>query len=237
VSRKAKSRNARSSCSSINRAQGVALSEAEPPKVAERIFGSGLPLACRYAELLTSSGVERGLLGPREASRIWDRHLLNCAVVGELLPRAARVVDIGSGAGLPGIALACARPDLRIDLVEPMVRRVTFLEEAVAALALSERVSVVRGRAEERAVVRRLAPVSWVTARAVAPLDRLAAWCLPLLKPGGHLVALKGRRATQELETHRDAISRLGGVDDHVVLCGVDLLASPTTVIVIRRRT
>jgi 16S rRNA (guanine527-N7)-methyltransferase len=195
-----------------------------------------LLLACRYAELLTSSGVERGLLGPREASRIWERHLLNCAVVGELLPRAARVVDIGSGAGLPGIVLACARPDLRIDLVEPMARRVTFLEEAVAALALAGRVSVVRGRAEQRAVIRRVAPVAWVTARAVAPLDRLAAWCLPLLKPGGHLLALKGRRGAEELDEHRDAVSRLGGVDQHVVLCGVDLLASPTTVIVIRRR-
>ena len=195
-----------------------------------------MPLACRYAELLTSSGVERGLLGPHEASRIWERHLLNCAVVGELLPRAARVVDIGSGAGLPGIVLACARPDLRIDLVEPMARRVTFLKEAVAVLALAGRVSVVRGRAEERAVSRRVAPVAWVTARAVAPLDRLAAWCLPLLKPDGHLLALKGRRGAQELDEHHDAIGRLGGVDQHVVLCGVDLLASPTTVIVIRRR-
>jgi 16S rRNA (guanine527-N7)-methyltransferase len=195
-----------------------------------------LPQASRYAELLTSAGVERGLLGPREASRVWDRHLLNCAVIGELLPRTARVVDVGSGAGLPGIPLACARPDLRIDLVEPLARRVTFLEEAVAALALAPRVSVVRGRAEERAVVRRVAPVAWVTARAVAPLDRLAAWCLPLLQPGGRLLALKGRRAAQELNEHRDVIGRLGGVDQHVVLCGVDLLASPSTVVVIRRR-
>jgi 16S rRNA (guanine527-N7)-methyltransferase len=117
-----------------------------------------------------------------------------------------------------------------------MARRVTFLEEAVATLALAPRVSVVRGRAEEPAVVRRVAPVAWVTARAVAPLDRLVAWCLPLLKPGGQLLALKGRRGTQELDEHRAAISRLGGVGQHVVLCGVDLLASPTTVIVIRRR-
>ena len=195
-----------------------------------------MPRASRYAELLTSAGVERGLLGPREASRVWERHLLNCAVIGELLPRAARVVDVGSGAGLPGIPLACARPDLRIDLVEPLARRVTFLEEAVAALALAPRVSVVRGRAEERAVVRRVAPVAWVTARAVAPLDRLAAWCLPLLQPGGRLLALKGRRAAQELNEHREVIGRLGGVDQHVVLCGVDLLASPSTVVVIRRR-
>jgi 16S rRNA (guanine527-N7)-methyltransferase len=194
------------------------------------------PPVSKTAELLTSAGVERGLLGPREASRVWERHLLNCAVVGELLPRAARVVDVGSGAGLPGIPLACARPDLRIDLVEPLARRVTFLEEAVAALALAPRVSVVRGRAEERAVVRRVAPVAWVTARAVAPLDRLAAWCLPLLQPGGCLLALKGRRAAQELNEYRDVIGRLGGVDQHVVLCGVDLLASPSTVVVIRRR-
>jgi 16S rRNA (guanine527-N7)-methyltransferase len=192
-------------------------------------------LAIRYATLLSTAGVERGLLGPREASRVWDRHLLNCAVVGELLPPAARVVDVGSGAGLPGLALACARPDLRVTLVEPLVRRVTFLEQAVTTLGLAPRVTVIRGRAEEPAVAGRVAPADWITARAVAPLNRLAAWCLPLLDQGGFLLALKGRQAAAELAEHRAAIGRLGGADGQVVSCGVGLLASPTTVVVIRR--
>jgi 16S rRNA (guanine527-N7)-methyltransferase len=192
-------------------------------------------LAIRYASLLSTAGVERGLLGPREASRVWDRHLLNCAVVGELLPPAARVVDVGSGAGLPGLALACARPDLRVTLVEPLVRRVTFLEQAVTTLGLAPRVTVIRGRAEEPAVAGRVAPADWITARAVAPLNRLAAWCLPLLDQGGFLLALKGRQAAAELAEHRAAIGRLGGTDGQVASCGVGLLASPTTVVVIRR--
>jgi 16S rRNA (guanine527-N7)-methyltransferase len=146
-------------------------------------------------------------------------------------------VDIGTGAGLPGLALACARPDLRVDLVEPLARRVTFLEEAVTELGFTRRVTVIRGRAEERVVAGKVAPTAWVTARAVARLDRLAAWCLPLLGEGGYLLALKGRGAERELDEHRDTIRRFGGVDEHIVSCGNGLLASPTTVVTIRRRS
>jgi 16S rRNA (guanine527-N7)-methyltransferase len=192
-------------------------------------------MAKRYATLLATVAVERGLLGPREVPRLWDRHLLNSAVIGELLPAGARVVDIGSGAGLPGLAVACARADLRVDLVEPLARRVAFLGETVAELGLESRVTVIRGRAEERAVVRQIAPSAWVTARAVAPLDRLARWCLPLLEPGGALIAVKGSRAWLELTEHRATISRLGGVRPEIVTCGVGMLATPTTVVVIRR--
>jgi 16S rRNA (guanine527-N7)-methyltransferase len=192
-------------------------------------------MAKRYATLLATVAVERGLLGPREVPRLWDRHLLNSAVIGELLPAGARVVDIGSGAGLPGLAVACARADLRVDLVEPLARRVAFLDETVAELGLESRVTVIRGRAEERAVVRQIAPSAWVTARAVAPLDRLARWCLPLLEPGGALIAVKGSRAWLELAEHRATISRLGGVRPEIVTCGVGMLATPTTVVVIRR--
>ena len=119
----------------------------EPPPAARAIFGERLPLAIEYAALLATDGVVRGLIGPHEADRLWDRHLLNCAVLTDLLPEGARVVDVGSGAGLPGIVLACRRPDLRIDLVESLARRVAFLEHAVGALDLTSRVRVVHGRA------------------------------------------------------------------------------------------
>ncbi len=140
-------------------------------------------------ELLATHGVERGLLGPREVPRLWERHLLNCAVLEPLIPAdAAGLCDVGSGAGLPGLVLAALRPDLAVTVLEPLLRRTTFLTEAVDALGLT-RVEVLRGRAEDWAG-RRTWPV--VTARAVAPLDRLAGWCLPLLTPGGLLLALKG---------------------------------------------
>ncbi len=153
--------------------------EAPPPAVGT-VFGAQLPRAERFVDLLVGPGVERGLLGPREAARIWSRHVLNCAVLAELLPATARVVDVGSGAGLPGLAVAIARPELRVDLVEPLLRRAEFLAEAVASLELGDRVRVIRGRAEEPGVLRAVGQADWVTARAVAPLDRLVRWCLPL---------------------------------------------------------
>jgi 16S rRNA (guanine527-N7)-methyltransferase len=200
---------------------------------ASALFGDRLPLAERYAAVLTTAGVVRGLIGPREAPRIWDRHLLNCAVVAELIPSGASVVDVGSGAGLPGIALAVARPDLSVVLVEPLARRIAFLTEVVPALGLDGSVTVVRGRAEE--VRDSLSPADVVTARAVAPLDRLAGWCLPLAAPGGRLLALKGVSAADEVAEHRSAIGRLGGATPVVRLCGVDLIDPPTTVVEIVR--
>ena len=152
------------------------------------LFGERLPLAEAYAELLTSDGVLRGLIGPREAPRIWERHLLNCAVVAELIPTGVHVVDVGSGAGLPGIVLAVARPDLTVTLVEPMARRTSFLTEVISALDL-RRVTVLQARAEEAAD--QLSPADVVTARALARLDRLAEWCLPLTAVGGRVLAIK----------------------------------------------
>jgi 16S rRNA (guanine527-N7)-methyltransferase len=208
------------------------------PPAAAAIFGARLPLAQRYAELLTGTGIEHGLLGPREAARIWDRHLLNCAVLTELLPGAARVVDVGSGAGLPGLVLAIRRPDLRVDLVESLRRRVRFLTEAVTALGLHDSVRVVHGRAEDAGVVSAVGVADWVTARAVAPLDRLTQWCLPLLRPGGVLLAMKGDAAQRELDTHQAAIRRHGGASARVVCCGQDgpdLGLAPVPVVVVRR--
>jgi 16S rRNA (guanine527-N7)-methyltransferase len=198
------------------------------------LFGDRVPLAERYAELLVTDGVERGLVGPREAPRIWDRHLLNCAAIAELVPSGATVADVGSGAGLPGIVLAVARPDLTVTLIESLARRAAFLTEAVATLGL-ERVSVVRARAEE--CVGKLPLADVVTARAVAPLDRLAGWCLPLTAIGGRLLAVKGASAAAELAEHASALARFGGGRAVVRTCGASVLAEPTTVVeVVRER-
>jgi 16S rRNA (guanine527-N7)-methyltransferase len=203
----------------------------DPPATATEVFGERLPLARRYAELLATDGIVRGLIGPREAPRLWDRHLLNCAVLAERIPSGVTVADVGSGAGLPGIVLGVARPDLRVVLIEPLARRSAFLEEAVDELAL-EGVSVLRARAEE--LTGRAAsfePVDVVTARAVAPLDRLAGWCLPLLVPGGRVLAMKGSTAEEEVAEHAAAVRRRGGSDPVVVRCGEGVVDPPTTVV------
>lgn len=199
---------------------------------ARSLFGDALPLASAYAELLATDGVVRGLIGPREAPRIWDRHLLNCAAVAELVHPDSYVVDVGSGAGLPGIVLAIARPDLTVALVEPLARRTAFLGEAVSALGLAERVTVIRGRAEVMSLPR---PADVVSARAVAPLDRLAGWCLPLAAAGGRLLALKGASVAREVAAHGETVRRLGGAPPVVRLCGVGLLDPPATVVEIVR--
>ena len=175
-------------------------------ETARSVFGDQLARAEEYARLLATDGVVRGLIGPREADRLWDRHLLNSAVVVAACPPSGLVVDVGSGAGLPGIPMALARPDLTVRLVEPLLRRSTFLTEVVGRLGLTN-VEVVRARAEELHG-RWTAPT--VTARAVAPLVKLAGWCLPLVAPGGSLLALKGARADDELEAARSVLAGLG---------------------------
>jgi 16S rRNA (guanine527-N7)-methyltransferase len=205
----------------------------DAPDSASAIFGPRLHIARRYAELLASAGVERGLLGPREVVRVWDRHLLNSAVVGELLNPGERVVDIGSGAGLPGIPLAIARPDLHIVLLEPLLRRSGFLNEVVAELGLA--VEVVRGRAEEPWVRDRFGGRDAAVSRAVAALDKLTKWSMPLLRPGGRMVAIKGERAPDEVEEHRRVMAASGAVDVRVVTCGGNYLHPPSTVVLARR--
>lgn len=198
-----------------------------------RVFGDGASMAIKFAELLADHGVERGLIGPREVERLWDRHLFNSAVLAELVPQNCRAVDVGSGAGLPGIPLAIVRPDIRLSLLEPMARRVAWLQEVVDTLGLD--VEVVRGRAEEPEVRRRLGGSDIVTARAVAPLERLAKWCLPLLRPGGQLLALKGASAVEELERDAAAVAKAGGSRQRVASCGAEALEVPTTVVVVER--
>ncbi len=201
------------------------------PAAAEPIFGERLALAQRFAGHLCTTGVEWGLIGPREVPRIWTRHILNCAVVGELMPANASVIDVGSGAGLPGLALLIARPDLRMTLLEPFERRTEWL--ALVARDLGLDVRIVRARAEDIAGGEKAAVV---TARAVAPLERLARWGLPLVEPGGELLAIKGRTAQQEVDTSREQMRRLGARDVAVVQCGAGLLATPTTVVRARSR-
>ena len=198
-----------------------------PPPEAAGIFGPALPLAERYAALLAGPGVERGLLGPREAERLWDRHLLNCAVLAALVPHPATLVDIGSGAGLPGLVLALLLPDVTITLVEPMARRISFLEECVEALALAN-VSLCRARAEE---VHGQFAADVVTARAVAPLDRLAGLALPLARPGGIVLAVKGERASAEADAAAPLLRRLGVTDVSVLRAGAGQVDPPATVV------
>lgn len=203
------------------------------PAAAAAIFGPRLDLARRYAELLAGPGVERGLLGPREVERIWERHLLNSAAAAELLEPGDRVIDIGSGAGLPGIPLALARPDVNVVLLEPLLRRSEFLSEAVEQLGLA--VEVVRGRAEDPWVRDRFGERDAAVSRAVASLDKLVKWSVPLLRMGGRMLAIKGERATEEVEQYRRVMAASGAVDARVVTCGATYLRPPATVVTARR--
>ncbi|GGN66206.1 ribosomal RNA small subunit methyltransferase G [Streptomyces albiflavescens] len=198
------------------------------PEQAREVFGDRFADAVRYAELLAEAGVQRGLIGPREVPRLWERHLLNCAVLSEVVPEGVTVCDVGSGAGLPGIPLALVREDLKITLLEPLLRRTNFLTEVVELLGL-DHVTVVRGRAEE--VMGTLQPVHVVTARAVAPLDRLAAWGIPLLRPYGEMLALKGDTAEEELKAAATALSKLGAVETSILHVGEGVVDPLSTVV------
>lgn len=204
-----------------------------PPPVAAAVFGPAVDQVARYVAMLAGGGVVRGLIGPREVPRLWDRHVLNSAALAEVVPQGARVVDVGSGAGLPGVPLALARPDLALTLVEPMARRVEFLQDVVTELGTTWR--VVRGRAEERSVVRAVGPVDVVTARAVAPLPRLVGWCRGLLSPGTQLIALVGARAAAEVPDLVPELEAAGMRDVHTRAVGVELGAAATTVVLMTR--
>jgi len=208
-----------------------------PPETAAGVFGALLPVAEEFVARLATDGVTRGLIGPREVPRLWERHMFNSAAVAEAVPEGARVVDVGSGAGLPGIPLGIARPDLDLVLLEPMARRVEFLEEVVAALAgpAGLRWRVVRGRAEERSVAKAVGTVDVVTARAVAPLPRLVGWCRGLMRPGAQLVALVGASALAELPALVPELEAAGMRDVHARAVGAALGDAATTVVVMTR--
>ncbi len=200
------------------------VSRETPPPAAVGVFASRLPMMERYADLLATEGTVRGLIGPRELPRLWTRHLLNCAAVLPRLPQGATVADVGTGAGLPGLVWAIARPDLDVTLIEPLLRRTTFLDQVVEELSL-ENVRVLRARAED---VEETFDV--VTARAVAHLDKLGRWCMPLVKrPGGVLLALKGRSAEDEVAAAKPTLHRLGATT--IVVSTYASSDEPTTVV------
>ncbi len=202
-----------------------------PPQWVPEVYRTALPQLGEYVRVLATTGVEWGLMGPREIDRLWDRHVVNSAAVAALIPRGASLVDVGSGAGLPGIPLALVRPDLRIVLLEPLLRRSTFLAQTIAQLELDRRVEVVRGRAEDHGKTYDI-----VTARAVAPLDRLLGWCVPLLGgPGARMLAIKGQSAQQEV---RDASRTLAELRLTAAVRSVRAhsAADETTVVDVTRR-
>lgn len=211
----------------VHPAPGAPEPTTEELTAASAVFGDRLGLARGFVAHLASSGIERGLLGPREVPRLWGRHVLNCAVVAELMDADASVVDVGSGAGLPGLAIAIARPDLQLDLVEPLERRVIWLKEVVDDLDL-DNVTVHRARAEE--MVGNLHG-DYVTARAVSALSTLAGWTIPLTRAGGQVLAIKGRSAAEEIDKARKVIRKLGGGTPEIVTVGADVLTEPTTVV------
>jgi 16S rRNA (guanine527-N7)-methyltransferase len=198
----------------------------ETPGAVEN-FGRDLVPINRYVDLLATWGIERGLIGPREVPRLWDRHILNCAVVTPRIPVGATVADVGSGAGLPGLVWAIARPDLNVTLIEPLLRRTTFLTEVIDELGLTN-ARVVRARAAEVTEV-----FDVVTARAVADLGRLAGWCLPLVRPGGVLLALKGESASAEVAMWTEAMRRDGAMA--IVVASYGDVERPTTVVEVSR--
>jgi len=197
-----------------------------PPPAAAAVFGPALDQARAFAGLLATRGVEWGLIGPHEVTRLWDRHLLNCAVIAELIgSRYRTLVDIGSGAGLPGIVLAMVRPELTVTLLEPMERRCRFLSGCLAELGLAN-ASVLRGRAEDVTLHADVA-----TARAVAPLDRLAELAVRVVRPGGLVLAIKGQTAKAELRKARPVLRRIGARGAKVVRAGQGKVDPATTVV------
>jgi 16S rRNA (guanine527-N7)-methyltransferase len=197
--------------------------ETSPPAAALLFPTERLGLAQQFAALLATAGVERGLIGPREAPRLWDRHLLNCAMLAEAIPAGAMVADLGSGAGLPGLVLAIARPDLRITLVEPLERRTVFLHEVVADLGLTE-VEVLRGRAES---LHGQQVFDVVTSRALAPLGRLVQWSMPLVAPDGVLLAMKGRSLEQEIDAAAVELEQHGCAQPEILELGSQIASRP----------
>ncbi len=163
-------------------------------QIAREVFQDRYDLAQQYVDILSSRGVDWGLIGPREVDKLWARHVLNSVAISGVIEQSAEVLDVGSGAGLPGLPLAILRPDLSVTLLEPLLRRFNFLSETVTELGLQDRVTVLRGRAEDQHSTHQV-----VTCRAVASLPKLLGWCMPLVAPHGQLLAIKGENAEQEL--------------------------------------
>jgi len=204
-----------------------------PPEAVARFAPEILSRLEDYGRQLATAGVIRGLIGPREVPRLWDRHLLNCAALAEAIGEKETVADIGTGAGLPGLVVALVRPDLRVILIEPLERRCVFLQEMIQRFKLAPRVEVRRGKSH----LVKPANADVVTSRAVAALDTLAGWSFPHLKIGGRLLALKGDRADEELAAAKAELAKWGAdAEATVVACGADWLPQPIKVVRAPRR-
>lgn len=203
---------------------------ADSPEV-QQYFGTSFPLVSRFAEMLHDQGELRGLIGPREVSRIWERHILNSAAVVQYLPTSGTIADIGSGAGLPGIVIAAMLPEAQVLLVEPMDRRCTWLNEVVEELELTN-VEVKRGRAEE---YHGAFQCEAVTSRAVAALEKLARMSLPLVERGGEMVILKGKNVEQEIEPARKVLRKYKTEEPQILQAFSVEGVEPTTVLRVRR--
>jgi 16S rRNA (guanine527-N7)-methyltransferase len=199
--------------------------EAEPA-AAVAIFGDQIDQARSFAQTLANDSDELGLLGPRELDKLWSRHILNSAVVAELVRPGDKVADVGSGAGLPGIPMAIARPDAEFVLIEPMERRSSWMLAVVEDLGLKN-VRVLRSRAEDVSEQ----DFDIVTARAVAALDKLLKMCVPLLKPRGALIALKGSKAAEEIANSKKLEKKLSISSFEILVCGEKFLPEPTSVV------
>ena len=200
-----------------------------PTKSQEQALGPGFTQLSKFADILAQDGVRLGLIGPREVERIWDRHILNCAALTQLIQDGQSIIDIGSGAGLPGIVLAILKPNSKVILIEPMQRRTDFLTQVKADLGLTN-VEIIRGRAEGQKVTAQI-----VTSRAVAPLDKLLAWSWPLVVKGGKVLAIKGEKAQEELENAQTVISFLKDSPATITTCGLALDLSVTVVQISKR--
>jgi 16S rRNA (guanine527-N7)-methyltransferase len=206
----------------------VIVSHSAQEEIARQLYGVQFPLINRYVDILKSTALAWGLLGPREAARLWDRHILNSAALSGLIAADSAVADVGSGAGLPGIPLAILRPDLCMMLIEPLLRRFTFLTQTVAELEITDHVTVVRSRAEDHQQ-----SYDVVVARALAPLDRLIGWCNPLRDPDGVILALKGASADDEIMA-ADRELAAARLDAEVLIVRAHPQAEPATVVRLR---
>ena len=202
----------------------------KPTKSQEEALGAGFSKLVQYAEILVKDAVRLGIIGPREVDRIWDRHILNCAALTELIPDGQSIIDIGSGAGLPGIVLAILNPNSAVTLIEPMQRRSEFLTQTKTELGLSN-VEILRGRAEGQKV-----SAQNVTSRAVAPLNKLLSWSWPLVEKGGKVLAIKGEKATEELAEVKNELVSLKSSTAIIKTCGLALDLSVTVVEITKER-
>lgn len=206
---------------------GYLLENKQEYEAATKIFKNNFPKINTYVEQLATLGIKKGILGPNEAKIIWNRHILNCGIISNIIPEKTNIADIGSGAGLPGIVLAIARPDTKITLIEPLQKRTKWLHEMVEKLELTN-VKIFTGTAQE---ANKQNQFDIVTTRAVAELKKLINLTFPLLKNGGQFLGIKGKNVNKEILAAKNKIATYGGKKTTILTLGEDILETPTTVV------